>query len=169
MQAQPLLPPFLPPEGAVLHVPSGLSPSASAESSNAELAVGVYLSTLYGCSKACHWATCQSLVTVGWYVPVSWCEDMLPMSAVPLQMGYLRSWSAYHTYLDKHPQSDPLPAFGENLLKSLDLQVWTRLEVLPAQQSHPVCFCASQWAGDVCRVHVERGQLCFTNPLHVTT
>jgi hypothetical protein len=80
---------------------------------------------------------------------------VLPLSAVPLQMGYIQSWSAYHAYLDQHPESDPLPAFREELLKSLQLQVLTWPEMLSLHRFHLRC-CLSGRAWDKCRVHVNR-------------
>jgi len=36
----------------------------------------------------------------------------------------VKSWSAYHTYLDQHPDKDPIHAFEQDMLAALQAQVW---------------------------------------------
>lgn len=45
---------------------------------------------------------------------------------MPVQVGYVKSWSAYRTYLQEHPDKDPIPEFQAQLLKALQTQVRMR-------------------------------------------
>lgn len=45
------------------------------------------------------------------------------MAALWVQVGVVKTWSAYHTYMEQHPQKDPIPAFKRDLLKALGAQV----------------------------------------------
>jgi hypothetical protein len=57
---------------------------------------------------------------------------------VVLQVGYVKSWSAYHTFLEQHPDKDPIPAFRQDLLRALNTQVGacSRKLLLPAILQH---------------------------------
>jgi hypothetical protein len=54
-----------------------------------------------------------------------------------VQVGLVSSWSAYHTYLEQHPQQDPIPAFKQGLLAALGAQVTaTTLRIATTTHQH---------------------------------
>jgi hypothetical protein len=70
------------------------------------------------------------------------CVNLTP--CVPLQVGYLRSWSAYNTWRKQHSgaAADPLESFQEQLMEALNTQVGQQHR--PPRRSyacrHPSCL-----------------------------
>lgn len=54
------------------------------------------------------------------------CQDTCAVRCCQLQVGLVKSWSAYHTFLAQHPDKDPIESFKQELMDTLQAQVKKR-------------------------------------------